>query len=388
MGLFYIAEEKDIKEGFVTDVYFARTMEILRAKGIKKHVKAEVFLKKFPDKYQWGVFAGLEEALKLLIGLPVDVWAMREGTVFRAYEPVMIIEGNYTDFGIFETSLLGFLCHSSGIATKAARCRIAAGDRILLSFGARRVHPSIAPMMDRSAFIGGCDAVSVLKSAEAIGQTPVGTIPHALVLIMGDTVRAIEAFHEVIDKSVRRVALIDTFSDEKFEAIRVASALGKDLYGIRLDTPASRKGDMRRIIEEIRWELNIRGHGHIKIFISGGLDEESIAELRDVADGFGVGTSISAARVLDFSMDIVEIDGQRIAKKGKESGAKRVWRCNSCNNDKILIEGEDPGRCACGGEMRMLHVRFLKDGKLIETLPSAKEIREFVLKQLTHFSIR
>ncbi len=386
MGLFHIADEKDIKGGYVTDVYFARTMEILRAKGIEKYVKVEIFLKKFPEQYQWGVFAGLEEALKLLMGVPVNVWAMREGTIFRAFEPVMIIEGKYTEFGIFETSLLGFLCHASGIATKAARCRLAAGDRILLSFGARRVHPAIAPMMDRSAFIGGCDAVSVLKSAEVIGEAPVGTIPHALVLIIGDTVKAIEAFHEVIDRNVRRVSLIDTFGDEKFEAIRVASALKENLYGVRLDTPASRKGDMRRIIEEIRWELGIRGFGHVKIFISGGLDEGNIRELRDVADGFGVGTSISAAKVLDFSLDIVEIDGEKIAKKGKESGAKRVWRCNSCMRDRILIEGEDPGRCACGGEMRLLHVNFIKGGKLMETLPTPREIREFVLNQLAQFS--
>ncbi len=386
MGLFHIADEKDIKGGYVTDVYFARTMEILRAKGIEKYVKVEIFLKKFPEQYQWGVFAGLEEALNLLIGLPINVWAMREGTIFRAFEPVMIIEGKYTDFGIFETSLLGFLCHASGIATKAARCRIAAGDRVLLSFGARRVHPAIAPMMDRSAFIGGCDAVSVLKSAEMIGEAPVGTIPHALVLIIGDTVKAIEAFHEVIDRNVRRVSLIDTFGDEKFEAIRVAAALKENLYGVRLDTPASRKGDMRRIIEEIRWELGVRGFGHVKIFISGGLDEGNIRELRDVADGFGVGTSISAAKVLDFSLDIVEINGEKIAKKGKESGAKRVWRCNSCFRDRILIEGEDPGRCTCGGEMRLLHVNFIKGGKLMETLPTPREIREFVLNQLTHFS--
>ena len=75
---------------------------------------------------------------------------------------------------------------------------------------------------------------------------------------------ALRAFNDVVDPKVRRVALIDTLQDEKFEAIRVAEALGKDLYGVRLDTPSSRRGDFYQIISEVRWELDIRGFGHVK----------------------------------------------------------------------------------------------------------------------------
>lgn len=98
-------------------------------------------------------------------------------------------------------------------------------------------------------------------------------MPHALILLMGDTVVATKAFDEVIHPKVRRVSLIDTFNDEKIEAIRVAEALGKKLSGIRLDTPSSRRGDFQKIIEEIRWELDLRGFGHVKIYVSGGMDE-------------------------------------------------------------------------------------------------------------------
>ena len=93
-----------------------------------------------------------------------------------------------------------------------------------------------------NAFIGGCDGVAVTKSADLIDADPMGTIPHSLVLMVGDTVEALQAFNEVIDPKVRRVALIDTLQDEKFEAIRVAEALGEDLYAVRLDTPSSRRG--------------------------------------------------------------------------------------------------------------------------------------------------
>ena len=224
---FHTASEPEIKAGQVSDVYFQRTIQILKAKGLTKRVKAEIRLKSFPQAdWSFGILAGIEEAAGLLEGLPVDVWAMDEGTVFGPHEPVLVIEGTYVEWAEYETALLGFLCQASGIATKAARCKRAAGERAVISFGARRMHPALAPMIERNAFVGGCDGVAVTKAAELIDADPTGTIPHALVLMFGDTVEALQAFHEVIDPKVRRVALIDTLQDEKFEAIRVAQALG------------------------------------------------------------------------------------------------------------------------------------------------------------------
>lgn len=68
-----------------------------------------------------------------------------------------------------------------------------------------------------------------------------------------------------------------------------AETLGERLNAVRLDTPSSRRGNFKRIVEEVRWELDLRGYEHVKIFLSGGLDEESLKELADVADAFGVG---------------------------------------------------------------------------------------------------
>jgi len=98
-------------------------------------------------------------------------------------------------------------------------------------------------LFERSAFIGGCDGVAVVKSAEFIGEDPVGTMLHALILLMGGTVEATKAFHDVISRKVSRVSLIDTIHDEKFGALDVAHALGKDLFAVRLDTPSSRRGN-------------------------------------------------------------------------------------------------------------------------------------------------
>ena len=282
------------------------------------------------------ILAGIEECVELLAGLKVSVRSMKEGSVFKPYQPVMEIEGNYTAFGLYETALLGFLCQATGVATKAARCKKAAGDRMVISFGGRRVHPAVAPVIERSAFIGGFDGVALLKSGELIGRDAVGTMPHALILIMGDTVDATLAFNRVFGKKVSTISLIDTFNDEKFEALRVAEALGRNLYALRLDTPGSRRGDFFRILEEVRWELDMRGYKHVKLFVSGGLDEEDISRLNPLVDGYGLGTSISNARVVDFSMDIVEIDGKPLAKRGKASGSKRAMRCVRCLGDRCF----------------------------------------------------
>ncbi len=385
---FHVASEPDIKAGEVSDVYFERTVQILKAKGLTKRVKAEIRLKSFPQPdWTFGILAGIEEAAALVEGLPVNVWAMDEGTLFGPDEPVLVIEGTYTDWAQYETALLGFLCQASGIATKAARCKRAAGDRQVISFGARRMHPALAPMIERNAFVGGCDGVAVTKSAELIDADPMGTIPHALVLLFGDTVEALKAFHEVVDPKVRRVALIDTLQDEKFEAIRVAQALGKDLYAVRLDTPSSRRGDFFRILEEVRWELDIRGFEHVKILASGGIDEYEILRLNPMVDGYGVGTSIANAPALSFALDIMEIEGRPMAKRGKRSGAKQVWRMPGTVRNVLLPASKPAPTAPDGRPAEALLKPLIAGGRIVRDLPPPRTIREYVLEQMARIDI-
>ncbi|MBI4950245.1 MAG: nicotinate phosphoribosyltransferase [Deltaproteobacteria bacterium] len=384
---FHVASDEDIKGGRVTDVYFARTLEILKEKGIDKRVRAEFFAKKLPANYGWGVLAGIEEVARLMEGKPVNIRSFREGEVFYPWEPVVEIEGRYADFCVFETALLGLICESTGVATKSARIRLAAGDRTVASFGARRMHPAIAPMIERAAFIGGCDGVAVIASADLLEVDPMGTMPHALILVIGDTVEATRAFDEVIGRDVKRVALIDTFNDEKFEALRVAGAMKERLYGVRLDTPASRRGDFYRIFEEVRWELDLRGFKDVKLFASGGLDEDEVIRLKPIVDAFGVGTCISNAPVVDFAMDITEIEGKPIAKRGKWSGVKDVIKCSACNERKIIPLGAATGECACGGGFASLFHPLVTEGRIVRELPKPKEIRERTLKGIKGLSL-
>ena len=382
MKKFHAVTDKEIEEGKITDVYFVRTLEVLRKKNVNPVVRAELAAKSFWKNRPWGVFAGLEEALSLLETLPVKVRSIEEGSIFFAGEPVMEIEGRYQDFCIFETAILGFLCQATGIATQAARFKKLAHGRSIVSFGARRMHPAIAPMIERSAYLGGCDGVAVVKSGEIINQEPMGTIPHALILIMGSTIEALRAYDEVLDPAIKRVVLIDTFQDEKFEAINVAETFGDRLYAVRFDTPRSRRGDFFSIIEEVRWELNLRGFGHVKIFVSGGITEEDMALLNPVVDAYGIGTALCNSPVVDFSMDIVEIDGVPMAKRGKWSGSKRLAVCSACGLRAIMPLAARPGPCECGGSYYDILKEVLDNGRHTYLVPTASIIREKVLGSL------
>ncbi|MEM4654745.1 MAG: nicotinate phosphoribosyltransferase [Thermosphaera sp.] len=380
---FYVASEEDLLNGIVTDIYFERTVKILRTKNLRKKVRMEFHSMSLPGGYEWAVFTGLEEALKLLEGKPVNVYAMDEGTIFKAGEPLMIIEGYLDDFILFETALLGILRHYSSISTKAARLKRLAMDKTLLFFGLRAVHPALAPMVDRAAFIGGMDAVSGVASEKYLGLTPSGTMPHALIIAFGDQRKAWKAFDEVIEENIPRIMLVDTFYDERIEALMAAETLGNKLHGVRLDTPSSRRGNMRRIVEEVRWTLNLYGYSNVKIVVSGGIDEEEIIELRNIVDAFGIGTSVSFPQSIDISADIVEVyeNGRwlPLAKRGKLPGAKQVFRKRPGLNDLVRLM-ENPGEVP--GDYSPLLKPYVIEGKVVRQPPDVLKIREYVLDQL------
>lgn len=385
---FHTATDAEISDGLTTDVYFKRAVEILKARGKSREVKAEFSLKGLPHGYDWGVFAGLEECLNLLKGVPITLKAVPEGTVIRLDDPVMTIIGDYVTFAELETPLLGLICQASGVATKAARLRISAGDRMLISFGARRMHPAISPMIERNAYIGGCDGVATVLAASILGIKPTGTIPHALVILMGGVEQAIAAFDSVVDPDVRRIALVDTFGDERFEALAACEAIGDRLYGVRLDTPRSRRGSIREIVKEVRWELGLRGYNDKKIFVSGGVDESAIKDLKDIVDGFGVGTCLSNAPVLDFAMDIVEVEGRNTSKRGKMSGEKVLLRCEACLNNLVLpVKASIRKKCSCGGRFKVLTQEFIRSGEIVKQVVSPQEIRKKVIDCLSKLSL-
>ena len=386
----FIADEAEVRKGTTMDIYFERTRRILEATGNDKvKVTAEFTSGGLPSGWPWAVFCGLEEVIRLMEGQPIDLYAIPEGTVFRARDsasvrvPLMNVSGAYCDFGIYETAMLGMVCQPSGIATASARVKIAAEGKSVLAFGNRRMHPGIAGVLDRSCYIGGCDGVSSRFGADLTGTEPVGTVPHALMLVMGSNEAAFRAFDEIIEPEVPRVMLIDTFEDERAAAVAACKSV-KDLKGVRLDTPSSRRGNFKELINEVRWELDINGYKDVKIIASGGLNEDSIKAVVDSAvAGFGVGTSIANAPTLDFSMDIVEKEGRPISKRGKFSGRKYAYRCPCCFEMGVALSPTEKVRCErCGVDMEMIEKPVLRNGKRVAPPRAPSEIRESVLEQL------
>ncbi len=315
-----------IREGAATDAYFDRTETTLRHAGRNPRVVAEVTADQFPDGSH-ELLAGVRDAAALLSDRDLAIDAIPPGRLFDG-GPVLRIEGDYLEFARLETSLLGFLSHASGIATAALDVRRAAPDSLVLSFGARHVHPSIAAVVERGALVAGLDGFSHVAGGEVLGREAGGTMPHALLLCFGrgNQEAAWRAFDEAVGETVPRVALCDTFDDEADEARRAAAELGDRLDSVRLDTTGSRRGDFRHIIREVRWTLDAHDREDVDIFVSGGLGPSDLRELRDVADGFGVGGYVSNADPVDFALDIVEIDGEPISKRGKLPGRKQVYR--------------------------------------------------------------
>lgn len=312
----FSAEHDEILAGKTTDIYFIKTNDLLKHLGKENTVvAAEVFAR------QSGLLAGVTEAMRLLEDIPVEVWALPEGEGFSDQEVLMRIIGPYSQFGIYETALLGMLASSSGWATAAREIKMAAGDSPVLCFGARHVHPAVAPVMERAALVGGADGASCILGARLGGKDPSGTMPHTAIIIVGDTVETALAYHQCMPPDQMRIVLVDTFRDEAEETLRVAEALGDALQGVRLDTPRERGGVTPDLVREVRWRLDQAGFNHVKVLVSGGLNPEKIRLLKKAgAASFGVGSYISGAVPIDMTMDIKEVEGKPVAKRGRLPG--------------------------------------------------------------------
>jgi nicotinate phosphoribosyltransferase len=318
-----------ILRGRTADVYFLHAREILEAEGAAPRVAMEVFASRS------GILCGMREVVELLrrgCTSPCEVHAVEEGAAIDAGEVVLQIVGTYSAFGIYETALLGILAHETGWATAARRCVDAAGEIPILHFGARHVHPEVAGRLEYAAILGGCVGCATPLGAELAGIEPSGTIPHAFILCMGDTVEAMRAFERHVDPGVKRIALVDTFKDEAEESLRVADALGDRLWGVRLDTPAERGRVTPELVHEVRARLDQAGHGHVRIVVSGGVDVAGIRAFREARapiDAFGIGHAISSAAPIDFTADIKEIEGRPVAKRGRIPGRTENPRLQS-----------------------------------------------------------
>ena len=168
MGMFDTVSDDTIVKGGCTDIYFVRTEEVLQKEQINPLVSMEVTAAAVPNT--WGIFCGLSDVLALLSGGPVD--RRRDAgrdTLFPGRTGPSASPGD-TGFCRYETAILGFLCHASGIASATAHIMCEAKSRPVYSFGSRREHPAIAMMIERAAWIGRRRRLQHLRTRRDAGS--------------------------------------------------------------------------------------------------------------------------------------------------------------------------------------------------------------------------
>ncbi|TME02970.1 MAG: nicotinate phosphoribosyltransferase [Chloroflexi bacterium] len=304
-----------------SDVYFQRAQRTLAGAQVDAVVAMDFFASKA------GVLCGVAEAVRLLAEVLQqgdEAYAIAEGAAIGAKETALRVRAPYSRFGVYETALLGMLSSGTGWATAAREVVDAAGGKRVISFGARHVHPLIGPTMEYSAVVGGCAGCATPLGAQLAGlEGASGTMPHSMILLFGDTVKAALAFDKHMGNDVLRIVLVDTFKDEAEESLRVAEALGKRLRGVRLDTPGERGGVTVDLVKEVRARLDLAGYSHVGIFVSGGLDAGRIREFEAAKcpiHSYGVGMAISSAPPIAFTADVKEIAGKPMTKRGRIPG--------------------------------------------------------------------
>jgi len=330
-SVFDIPVEK-IKRGWYSDKYFVRTRKILKQDKNRSKVLMQIFCRKD------AVVCGLDEAIaivKLCADRPdkLVIKALYDGDEVRAGETVMTIEGDYSSFAHLETVYLGVIARPTSVATAVKKVVKAAGDKKVLFFPARFDHYRVQTTDGYAAFISGALGVSTDAQGHWWGEKGLGTVPHGLIAAYdGDTVKAAKAFDRYMPKDIQRIVLVDFDNDCIGTSLEVAKALKRRLWGVRFDTAEDVKdisvagkgkrsyGVCPELVFKARKALDKNGFGYVRIIISSGFDEKRIKKFNRLGvpfDAVGVGSALFRGKV-DFTADVIEVNGRICAKVGRE----------------------------------------------------------------------
>lgn len=329
--------------GYYSDKYFARAQTILLQDQHHPQVLMQVFQK------QPAVVGGIDEAiaiLKLCTGYSsldgswVNGWqeltvkALYDGDEIEPYETVMTIEGDYTLFAHLETDYLGVLARRTRVATNTKRVVQAAAPKGVMFFPARFDHHLMQTGDGYAAYKSGALGVSTDAQAAWWGEQGLGTVPHGLIAAYGgDTTLATQKFADYIDPSVNVISLVDFENDCVRTSLEVARALGRRLWGVRLDTSNTLvdtsiqpmmgqfvpTGVIPQLVWNVRRALDAEGFNWVKLVVSGGFNVEKIQlfESQQVpVDLYAVGSSLFEGNY-DYTADIVGLDGEPCSKVGR-----------------------------------------------------------------------
>ncbi len=339
-----------------TDKYFTRSRQILEGEHFNPRICMQLFIRQGPGRL-YGVNEAVEIIKNYAGNADVRVDALEEGAEYASLEPIMQIEGPAQSIIELETMYLGVIAcrttrandnidlHLESVRRQAEKVRELAPDKTIMYFGARHWHWSRDAEISKAAMEGGFDSCATDIGAQAAGQDKgVGTIPHALIIIFAQlqgkdtaTAQTTLAFDKHIDQAVARVALVDTFNREVDDTLATAEAIGKNLWGVRIDTAGENlaqgglaqgpkfhagKGVTVSAVRAMRDALDAAGHQSVNIVLSSGFgDTDKLrtfveAEKKDgrLFESLGIGGLFPSRMV---TADVVRVDGQDIAKNGR-----------------------------------------------------------------------
>jgi nicotinate phosphoribosyltransferase len=323
-----------IREGYYSDVYFNRTVDVLSADHRHPHVLMQVFQK------QQAVVGGMDEALAILKLCSDDfsqlrVHALYDGDAIAPWETALTIEGDYTLFARLETVYLGVLSRRTKVATNVRRVVEAADGKQVIFFPARHDHHLVQTGDGYAAHVSGAIGVSTDAQASWWGGRGVGTVPHSLIAAYdGDTVLAARKFADhVTDPAVNIIVLVDWENDCVRTSLEVARALGPRLWGVRLDTSETMvdasvvdvmgdfdpRGVTPQLCRLVRHALDREGFDHVRIVVSGGFTVDKIQRFEREGvpvDAYGVGSAFFQG-AYDYTADVVMVEGRPRSKAGR-----------------------------------------------------------------------
>ncbi len=397
----------------LTDLYQLTMLQGYFERGMEEAAVFEFFVRRLPEQRNFLLAAGLEQVLDYLQSLsfsPQDldclektglfgstfldylerlrfrgsVEAMPEGTVFFADEPVLRVVAPLPQAQLVESRLINLLHFQTLIASKAARCVLAAPDKLLVDFGMRRSHGAEAALLAaRASYLTGFAGTATVAARPLFGIPIFGTMAHSYIESHDSESGAFESFARTHRGSV--VLLIDTYDTERGARRVVELARRLEEEGIRIHSVRLDSGDLGALAKSVRCILDEGGCEHIGIFASGGLDEHELARFQRLEapiDGFGIGTSLDVstdAPALDCVYKIQEYAGRPRRKRstGKATwpGRKQVFReCDAAgrlSRDTLTVMGDSqPGEALLQPVMR--------DGRRLGSSPSMDQIRDRV----------
>jgi nicotinate phosphoribosyltransferase len=370
---------------FIRDVYATRNYFV--AAGLEQ-VLDELAAFQFSDRdisYLQSTGRFSEQFINYLAQLRFtgEVYAMPEGTVFFANEPVMEVTAPIVEAQLIETFVLNTIGFQTMIASKAARCFHAAGGRPLIDFSLRRTQGQDAGIkVARSTFIAGFAATSNVLAGKIYGIPISGTMAHSYVSAFDNELDAFFAYADTFPD--HSIFLIDTY--DSVEGARHAADVAKEmqkkghtLIGVRLDS-----GDMVSLSREVRKIFDTAGLYDVKIYASSGFDEFKIAKVISegaAIDAFGVGTKVGVsadAPFVDVVYKMVRFKGRDVKKlspgKVTLAGEKQVFR-KSDQNGRYLedIIGQ---RNEIISEGKPLLEKVMENGHLLRPHPQLQMLQE------------